>query len=272
ERALREYRWHPCPASYRDILVFGAVVAQSQLGEKSRLGRYRQRYRMRPEIKRQGAVVDKWIDAVGESIEVDRHERMRICTAANDRTQSQVDRVWGRARHHNVHTTLREEIADPEADLQHPIAFVKPCRPSGASGRMARIDGDCEPTKRRRSIRYSRRPPHPEGELSVLPQRQIPIGRTIQIDRIANSGQLRRGADAVEVRVGRLRHHRDDRRFRHAIEQQRHRTVGFFNEVRRGWPGRGYDYVDPLWTWLETECANSPYRGDGITDKSPLRI
>src|SRR5438105_13873114 len=103
---------------------------------------------MRPEIKRQGPVVDKWIDPIGKRIEVNRDEGVRIGAAADDRTQSQFDGVRRRARHHDVGSALHQKLADSEADLQHRVAFVESRWTGGASGWMSRIDRNGQAAKR----------------------------------------------------------------------------------------------------------------------------
>src|SRR4051794_23263406 len=96
---------------------------------------------MWPEVKRKGAIIDERIYAVGKCIEVDRYERMRIRSAADDRPQAEVDRIRRGASHDDVGSGLGEQIAQPEPYLQHSVAFVQSRRSRRARGRMTGING-----------------------------------------------------------------------------------------------------------------------------------
>src|SRR5438128_1123746 len=135
---------------------------------------------MRPEIKRQRPVVDKWIDAVGERVEVNRDEGVRVGAAADYRPEPEIDGIRSGARHDHVHAALHEQVADPEADLQHGVTLVQSRGTRCACGWMPGIDGDSESTQWRSRVRYSGRPSHSENESTVLPHCEVSVRRSIQ--------------------------------------------------------------------------------------------
>src|SRR5437763_1183461 len=111
---------------------------------------------------------------------------------------------------------------------------------------MTRIDGDGEPTQRRRGIGDPGWAPDSECELPILPEGEVAERRAIQIDRVPHPARFRRRADAVEVFVARLGHHGDDGRATDAVKQNGNSAVGFFDQIRWRWSSYRDLDVDPI--------------------------
>src|SRR2546423_59565 len=130
---------------------------------------------------------------------MDRHECMCVGPSTDYRAQTQVNRIRCRAGHHHVRAALGKHIPQTQANLKYGVCLIKASRARFSCRWMSWIDGNCQTTQRICRIRDSRRASNAELQCSILPEREVAVGRAIQVDRIAYTTTLGRRANAVEI-------------------------------------------------------------------------
>ena len=123
---------------------------------------------MRIEVISRSALRAERIDTIGNGIQVDRNERVRICAPRHRRAEIQIDGRRRRAGHQHDGALCLEELLRFEADGKGRLRLPQPCGTRCANWWMSGIDRDRQPLERLSRI-DCRRIPHAKRELPLFP-------------------------------------------------------------------------------------------------------
>ena len=140
-----------------------AQVTQAKTRLQRLLHFARQRFARVVIEQRARTVGGERIHAIGERVEVDAHERVRILPSRLHPAFGEPHRGKTRAGHHHVRAARTQQLRELEPHGEHGITFVEPGGAGGAGGRMPGVHRDRESLERLRRV-DARHATHPQHE------------------------------------------------------------------------------------------------------------